>query len=160
MTPISGEEHLLPVLITTVLVMQSGLLLSEIANVAYSVQNWLSKYTRVEKADPAAFKRIFERIFDALFAPVGSTVAKKCGSPGVRQISYQLAVGGVVLVTAVVVQLVMAGAVTGAAVTAHQAFGITLNPVPVFRQLIALVVISSFAVMHHAEGRAKRVTNP
>lgn len=152
----SGGE-LLPVLIAVVGAIQIGMGLSGIGFVSHSVTHWLSRYTRIEEPDPTMYKRQFEMVFDTLFAPVGWSVASKTRSPVVSQLSFQLSIGVAVILGALVTYLVTAGIITGAALATHHAFGFVINPVPLFRQVVAFVVVCGLAVMFHAGDRAKQI---
>ena len=144
------SKQLFSALVDVFSVMQIGLVFSTIGSVSYSTELLLSKHTHLEEPDPTMYTRQFEMLFDTLFAPVGWTVAKRTQSPLKRRVSFQLSIGVIVIFSSLVIYLVTAGIITGAALATHQAFGFVMDPIPLFRQIVAFVVVCGLAVMFHA----------
>ncbi len=153
----SSTSELIPIFVAIFALVQVGVFLSGFGTVAHSLQHWLSKYTRVEEPDPTAFIRSFERVFDMLFAPVGESAASRVGAPPLRQILYVVSIGVVVIAGALVTYLIAGGAIIGAAVVSYQTAGFSVEPVSLFRAVVAFVVLCGFSVMMHAQRRAQRV---
>lgn len=150
----AGSESLVEFTILVHSVMQTGVIVSAFALASHKLTNLLSRFTRVEREDPTVYFRQFESFFNALFEPIGLSVADKVRSPWLSQISFQFSISMAVLAIAVVIYLITGGVAIGSALATHMAFGTVIDPIPVFRQVIALVVICGMAVMFHASERA------
>ena len=152
----SSTSELIPILLAMFALIQGGVIISGFGTVAHSLQRWLSKYTRVEEPDPTAFIRSFERAFDMLFAPVGESAARCVRAPPLRQILYVVSIGVVVIAGALVTYFIAGGAIIGATVVSYQTAAFSVEPVSLFRAVVALVVLCGFSVMMHAQRRAHR----
>lgn len=153
----SGEGQLIPVLLAVFGVIQFGIISSTIGLVFHLVTRWLSRCTHIGEPDPTMYTRQFEMLFDTLFAPVGWTVANKTQSPMVSQLSFQISIGVTVILSALLTYLVTGGILTGTVVATHHAFGFVINPMPLFRTVVAFVVVWALAVVSHAGDRAKQI---
>lgn len=149
--------QLVSLLVTIGIVLQGGLILSGIGLVSHKLTDWLSRHTRIESPDPTMYIRQFEVFFERLFTPIGQTAANKTSSPLASQLSFYFSIGITVIAIATAIYVMSAGLITGTAMVTYQTLGIVFDPVPLFRQIVALVVIGASAILLHAWERSGEV---
>lgn len=152
----ANEGELITLLVAIYSTVQSGITISGLGWVSYSLTRWLSHYTQIDEPDPTIFLRLFEMIFDQVFAPIGLTVSERVQSPMVRKLSFLLSIGVAVILIAFMSYLATAGLLAGGVLAVYQTYGFVINPVPVFREIVACIVVIAMGVMFHAEDRANQ----
>lgn len=153
----AGDGQLIPVLIAVFESIRYGLIVSCFAFISHTVHLKLSRHTPIEEPDPTIYKRQFEYIFDAYFTPIGRSTAERIRSPLLGQITFQTSIGLMVIVTALATYLITAGLLVGVTLATYQAFGVVIKTAPLFRYVVAFVVVGTVAVMFHAGERAKQM---
>lgn len=143
---------LLPALVGA---MKIGLVFSQLEFVRYSLQDLLSRYSSVDKPDPTKYKRTFDSLFKRLFEPFGESVGSRTETPLFRAISFHLSVGIAVVLYATLGYIFTATIGITAAVVSYQSFGVTLDIVPTYRFIVALILLVGLAVMIQSWQRAK-----
>jgi hypothetical protein len=137
-----------------------GICVASIPYVEHSTRDILSIYTRVEKYDINRDKRRWERFFNTLISPIGESAADKIQYRSLGPIAYQLSIGGAVIFLSLVVYGLTAGMMIGSALAAYNTFGVTIDVLPLFQGVVAVVVVVAMAVMIHAGDRANYNSNP
>lgn len=151
----TGAE-LITLLAATTAVVKSGLIISGIGLISHAITRRLAEHTSIEKPDPTIYMRQFDAFFDSLFTPAGQKAASLAERSVTKQFAFLLAVDFVILVSAVTVYIISAGVVVGSVVMSYQTFGVSIDPVPVYRQVTALVVLCTLAIAFHAKECSER----